>query len=201
MTDQEKKKLHLDTITKHKKYVKEMCDLMGIPEQGEQHDLSKLYSDELAIYKYADGKQSPHDNARAILGYSPSWCLHKARNPHHWEYWTDFNEAKPNGDGTFTIICKPVKMPYKYVIEMFCDFVGAGKAYDKGEWTTNTPLDYYKKKCEGQRAMHPDSEELLRNLLKGLADYNTIEEFAEWYNDYKSDLEYVYNKDMENIYD
>ena len=52
-------------------------------------------------------------------------------NPNNPNYWLDFNSAKPNGDGTFTIICKCVKMPYDRVIEMFCDFVGAGKVYTK----------------------------------------------------------------------
>jgi len=33
-------------------------------------------------------------------------------------------------------------MPYERIIEMFCDFVGAGKAYTKDAWTVNTPLDY-----------------------------------------------------------
>ena len=193
MTDLEKKRLHTTTILDHINYVKDLCFQMGISELGEKHDLSKFLDDEFEIYKYADGKRSPHDNARDILGYSPSWIHHKARNLHHWEYWTDFNSATPNGDGTFTIVCKCVKMPYDRVIEMFCDFVGAGKAYSKDAWTVKTPLDYWKKNCEGQRAMHQDSEDLLVLLLETLADSISLDDFVAWYNTEKDKLEADYN--------
>lgn len=192
MTDQEKKKLHTDTIVKHISYVQDLCYKMGIGELGQQHDLSKFSPEEFEIYKWANGKKSPHDNARAELGVSPSWIYHKARNKHHWEFWTDFNEAKPNGDGTFTIICKCVKMPYENVVEMFCDFVGAGKAYDRGDWTCQTPWDYWQKNCEGKRAMHPDSEKLIKKLLSTLAEHDTLDDFIDWYNKNKEKLERNY---------
>ena len=192
MTDKEKRELHIETINNHIKIVRDLCYQMGIPELGDAHDLSKFSPDEFDIYKYATGKGSPHDVARAELGYSPSWIHHKARNQHHWEYWTDFNAAKPNGDGTFTIICRPVKMPYDRIIEMFCDFVGAGRAYNKEQWTVETPLNYWKTKCDGQRAMHPDSEKLLVKLLEKLAESNSLEEFVVWYNNNKEKLEKNY---------
>lgn len=194
MTDEEKKQLHLDTITNHIKYVREMCDLMGIPEIGQQHDLSKFSDEEFEIYKYANGTKSPHDIARDELGYSPSWIYHKAKNQHHWEYWTDFNEAKPNGDGTFTIICKAVKMPYDRVIEMFCDFVGAGKAYSNEKWTPQTPWNYWEKSCEGKRAMHPSSEYLIKKLLWNLHETN-LDNFITWYTASKEYLKKCYEND------
>ena len=80
MTDAEKKQLHLTTIKNHRKYVREMCNLMGIPKLGKLHDISKFSKEEMSLYKWADGKVSPHDNARAELGYSPAWIYHKARN-------------------------------------------------------------------------------------------------------------------------
>ena len=192
MTDKEKRDLHTETIVTHIGIVKDLCYQMGIPELGDSHDLSKFSPEEFEIYKYADGKRSPHDNARDKLGYSPSWVHHKARNPHHWEYWTDFNSATPNGDGTFTIICKCVKMPYDRVIEMFCDFVGAGKVYTKDAWTVKTPLDYWNKNCEGQRAMHPDSEKLIKKLLTTLSEKESLEDFVAWYNSNKEKLQKNY---------
>lgn len=94
MTDEEKRDLHIKTIVTHISIVKDLCYKMGIPELGEAHDLSKINLDEFEIYKYANGKRSPHDNARDELGYSPSWIHHKARNPHHWEYWLSFSKNK-----------------------------------------------------------------------------------------------------------
>ena len=192
MTDKEKRDLHTETIVTHIGIVKDLCYQMGIPELGDSHDLSKFSPEEFEIYKYADGKRSPHDNARDKLGYSPSWVHHKARNPHHWEYWTDFNSATPNDDGTFTIVCKCVKMPYDRVIEMFCDFVGAGKVYTKDAWTVSTPLDYWNKNCEGKRAMHPDSEKLIKKLLTTLSEKESLEDFIAWYNLNKEKLQKNY---------
>jgi hypothetical protein len=192
MTDKEKRDLHTDTILTHINIVKDLCYQMGIPELGQSHDVSKFSPDEFEIYTYANGKKSPHDIARDKLGVSPSWIHHKARNPHHWEYWTDFNSATPNDDGTFTIICKCVKMPYERIIEMFCDFVGAGKAYTKDAWTVNTPLDYWVNNCEGQRAMHLDSEKLIKKLLTTLSEKENLDDFVAWYNVNKEKLQKNY---------
>ena len=192
MTDKEKRDLHTETIVKHISIVKDLCYQMGISELGDSHDLSKFSTEEFEIYKYANGKKSPHDIARDTLGVSPSWIHHKARNQHHWEYWTDFNSATPNDDGTFTIVCKCVKMPYERIIEMFCDFVGAGKVYDKGDWTVETPLNYWNKNCEGQRAMHSDSAKLIKKLLTTLAEKESLEEFITWYHINKDKLQKQY---------
>ena len=113
-------------------------------------------------------------------------------NPNNPNYWLDFNSATPNGDGTFTIVCKCVKMPYDRVIEMFCDFVGAGKVYTKDAWTVKTPLDYWNKNCEGQRAMHPDSEKLIKKLLTTLSEKESLEDFIAWYNANKEKLQRNY---------
>ena len=164
MTDKEKRELHTETILNHINIVRDLCYQMGIPELGNAHDLSKFSPDEFDIYKWADGKRSPHDNARDELGYSPSWYLHYHRNPHHWQHFLDIVDATPNEDGTFTIKCKAIKMPYDRVIEMFCDQWGASKTYSKEDFSLKAPLEYYKNRCEGQRAMYPASEGVLSSL-------------------------------------
>ena len=116
-------------------------------------------------------------------------------NPNNPNYWLDFNSATPNGDGTFTIICKCVKMPYDRVIEMFCDFVGASKTYNKETFSLKAPLDYWNKNCEGQRAMHPDSEKLIKKLLTTLSEKESLEDFVAWYNNNKENLQKKYKKD------
>ena len=192
MTDLEKKRLHTETIVNHISYVREMCDKLGIPELGKKHDLSKFSPEEFELYKYVTGDRSPHEVAREELGYSPYWCFHKNKNPHHWEHWLDSEDATPNGDGTFTMIVVPIKMPYKYVIEMFCDFIGAGKAYEKETWTPSTPLNYWNKACEGKRAMHKDSEKLIKTLLNKLSELNDLDAFVSWYIENKNNLESNY---------
>ena len=116
--------------------------------------------------------------------YTQKWL----NNPNNPNYWLDFSSATPNGDGTFTIICTCVKMPYDRVIEMFCDFVAAGKAYEKGKWTPKNPYNYWLEKCKNQRAMHVDSEHLLETLLKKLSDLNGLDKFVAWYTQEKEKL-------------
>jgi len=198
MTDKEKRELHTETILKHIKIVKDLCYQMGIPELGDAHDLSKFSPDEFDIYKWANGKRSPHDNARDELGYSPSWYLHYHRNFHHWQSYLDIVDATPNGDNTFTIVCKCIKMPYDRVIEMFCDQWGASKTYSKETFSLKAPLEYYKNKCEGQRAMYPASEALLKRLINQLADSESEDDFINWYNINKDTLQKKYEKDSLN---
>ena len=195
MTDKEKRDLHTETIVTHISIVRDLCYQMGIPELGDSHDLSKFSPDEFDIYKYADGKRSPHDNARDKLGYSPSWYLHYHRNFHHWQSYLDIVDATPNGDGTFTIVCKCIKMPYDRVIEMFCDQWGASKTYGKEAFSLKSPLEYYKNKCEGKRAMYPASEALLKKLINQLAGSESEADFINWYNANKEALQKKYEKD------
>lgn len=76
-------------------------------------------------------------------------------NPHHWEYWIDYAS-----DGSII----PLKIPYKYVIEMVCDWIGAGKVYGGSDWNQEEPLKYYNKVRPG-RYFHQDTEELILRLL------------------------------------
>ena len=187
------KKRHLKTIRAHRKYVRQMCFKMGIPWLGLVHDISKYSCKEMSIAKYADGTRSPHAIARDELGYSPSWMNHYHKNKHHWQYWLDIE------DWPDKVIA--VRMPYKYVIEMFCDFVGAGKAYSQEKWTEDAPWDYWMKACEGKRLMHKESEYLLKKLLWNLKEMK-LEKFLKWYKSIKNNyLKFYYDIDMLRMVD
>lgn len=117
-----KVKGHLSTINKHKIKVGELCFRCGLYKQGLLHDMSKYSPIELRTgFKYYQGFRSPIDAQKEEEGYSMSWLHHKGRNPHHWEYWLDNSK---NG-------VAPVKMPERYVYEMFCDRVAASMIYQK----------------------------------------------------------------------
>ena len=85
-----------------------------------------------------------------------AWIHHKGRNRHHFEYWTDYN--------TKTKRLEPVKMPDKFIAEMFCDRVAASKIYGGENYTDIEPLKYFLK-AKGRRVIHPDTSELLEKLL------------------------------------
>ena len=173
---------HLYTIRTHRKFVRKACYKMGIFWQGLCHDLSKYSIIEMLICKYYSGKRSPHQNARETLGYSPSWIHHYHTNKHHYQFWWDEDEAG-------NII--PMKMPYKYVIESFCDMLGASKAYNKENWQPEMLLNYWKTMCVGKRIMHKESTDLVELLIYRL---NSIgeEAFFVWYNNEKASLKTRY---------
>lgn len=161
---------HFKTITHHRHVVIRHCFKAGIPLQGLRHDLSKYAPVEFfSGAKYYDGTRSPNEAERQALGFSYAWMHHKGRNRHHFEYWTDYNP----------VIRKtaPVKMPLKYVIEMFCDRVAACKTYMQKTYDDGAPLAYFK---HGNAAalMHPETARLIEALLTMLRDEGEKSTFA-----------------------
>ena len=110
----------------HRKWVRYYCFQCGLYWQGLTHDFSKYSPVEFfESAKYYQGTLSPIDACKKDKGYSMAWLHHRGRNKHHWEYWID------NFDKGMT----PLLIPMKYAIEMFCDFLGAGKAYMGNNYT------------------------------------------------------------------
>ena len=83
-------------------------------------------------------------------------------------------------------------MPYKYVIEMFCDMVAAGQTYQKEKWTLNSPIQYYEKFCYNQRIQHHESEGLLIYLFEELGNSKSLDEFFKWYRKDKKRIKQSY---------
>lgn len=161
---------HLRTVAKHRWVVLQQCARCGYFWQGLTHDLSKLSRAEfVSSARYFQGDRSPIEAEKAAQGYSAAWLHHKGRNPHHWEYWTDFDE----GDGH--VIAN--KIPYRYVVEMVCDWIGAGMVYSQDKWTQSEPLAYYDKVRKG-RHFHEETELMLRFFLEVIKDYG-LDKFYE----------------------
>ncbi len=150
------------TVSKHRFMVFKHCLKCGIILQGIMHDLSKFSPEEFfAGVKFYQGNRSPNEGEREALGYSRAWMHHKGRNKHHFEYWTDYNPK--------TKLLEPVKMPVKYVAEMFCDRVAASKIYMKKNYTDKAPLDYFLN-AKKRRIIHSETAALLEELLTMLAE-------------------------------
>lgn len=160
---------HLITITRHRHKVIYHCFKAGIFWQGLCHDLSKYTPTEfIEGIKYYQGTRSPNERAREINGYSLAWMHHKGRNKHHFEYWRDVNPK--------TKKYEPVKMPLKYVIEMFCDRVAASKIYGKDKYNDEYALNYFLR-GKDRRVIHPETSELIESLLRMLAEKGEKETF------------------------
>lgn len=163
---------HFKTITRHRHQVIRNCFKAGIPWQGLRHDLSKYSPTEfLEGARYWQGTRSPNDREREVKGYSDSWMHHKGRNRHHFEYWTDYS-AKDK-------IIRPVEMPTRYVVEMFCDRVAASKIYQGKAYTDQSPLTYFingKGRREGM--IHPATSDKIEDYLTYLAENGEDKTFA-----------------------
>lgn len=161
---------HFRTVSRHRRRVIVHCKKAGILWQGLRHDLSK-YSPREFINgaKFYAGDHSPNVEERLVRGYSEAWLHHKGRNRHHFEYWTDYCPKRRE--------VVPVKMPLRYVAEMFCDRVAASKIYKGKEYKSTDPLDYFIG-GKANRAIHPETSLLLEKLLRMLAEKGEKETFA-----------------------
>ena len=161
---------HFITITNHRHKVIAHCFRAGIGFQGLWHDLSKYAPAEFfAGARYYQGNRSPNEAEREVYGYSPAWLHHKGRNKHHFEYWTDYNPKERR--------VVPVKMPRRYVAEMFCDRVAASKIYRGKDYTDDYPLQYFLR-GKALRQIHPETSEEIEMLLKMLAEQGEKETFS-----------------------
>ncbi len=161
---------HFVTITRHRNVVIKHCFKAGIFWQGLRHDLSKYTPTEfIPGMKYYTGTRSPNEGERDKYGYSLAWIHHKGRNKHHFEYWTDYNPKSK--------LVEPVKMPVRYVAEMFCDRVAAGKIYKGDAYNDQSPIEYFNG-GKARRVIHPETSDLLEQLLTMLAEKGEKETFA-----------------------
>jgi len=162
---------HFITITRHRQQVIKHCFKAGIGWQGLFHDLSKYSPTEFWVgARHYLGTRSPNEEERRRYGYSTAWMHHKGRNRHHYEYWCDYHPE--------THRMTPVKMPVKYVAEMFCDRLAASKIYQGERYTPQHPLTYFLD-AKPRRSIHPDTSKLLEGWLTMLAQQGEDAVFRE----------------------
>ena len=162
---------HFCTIVRHKTLVAKGCFKVGLYKQGLLHDMSKFSWVEFRVgAKYFQGTRSPNNAEREILGYSSAWLHHKGRNKHHLEYWIDYKGGEDSGLGG-------MRMPDKYVVEMFMDRIAASKVYLKEKDTDRSPLEYYER-SKSKVILHPYTRKLLEHLLTMLAVKGEAATFA-----------------------
>ena len=164
---------HFCTINHHKMLVMKSCFRVGLYRQGLLHEMSKYSPSEFLVgCRYYQGDRSPNNAEREIKGYSAAWLHHKGRNKHHYEYWIDYGLGKDEG-------IVGMKMPVKYVVEMFMDRIAASKTYQKENYTDAHPLMYYEQGAAKLGSMiHKDTAALLHKLLKMLAEEGEDKTFA-----------------------
>jgi len=174
--------LHFKKICIHKYWVAKYCFKAGLIWQGLMHDMSKFSLVEFwESVRYYQGTSSPINSCKADKGYSLAWQHHKGRNPHHYEYWTDNYDA-----GTTCI-----EMPYNYLIEMVCDYIGAGRAYLGKKFTFQGEYEWWLNKLLVAK-IHQNTASYVTCLFKILAKIEFEGENPEDYINPKA-LKYLYN--------
>ena len=161
---------HLKVVIKHKHFVFLNACKMGIPWTGLIHDLSKFTPTEFLLSaRYYLGDESPTIKEREFCdGFSYVCAHHTGRNKHHWQYWIDYDVASSKDKGKEHSGMTGMKMPVRYVCEMFIDRVSASKNYQKDKYTDESPLVYYQRGID-HYMIHEDTAALLEYLLTMLA--------------------------------
>ena len=119
---------YLDYLLRHKYYVMKECFSEGLYWRGLMHDMSKFLPSELFPYANhftSDIKEDGDDYKSVDTGdkeFDFAWLSHQKKNKHHWQWWILL------GDEGGLIA---MEMEEPYLIEMICDWQGAGKAQGK----------------------------------------------------------------------
>lgn len=168
---------HFNLITRHRWEVFKLCCKAGVPYRGLVHDLSKYSLTEFwESAKYYNGNMSPIILAKRRQGYSRAWLHHKGRNKHHAEYWNDPGSKNPT----------PI-IPYKYMVEMICDNLGAGIVYNGKRWKNDTQLKYWLSQ-KNITPMNESNKAMLTEVLTQVS-INGIDKTIN-----KANLKKLYNK-------
>ena len=152
---------HTKTVIKHKYWVWYYMNKCGLKWgwRGLWHDMSKFSPTEFwESVKYYSGTRSPIDACKEENGVSMAWMHHKGRNPHHYEYWMD----------NFDKGGEPKEMPWRYKVEMICDYLAAARAYMGKNFSYKAEYEWWKKKLELPRSQHENDKKFVTRVLSQL---------------------------------
>ena len=157
---------HTWMILRHKYWVFHFACIAGIPWQGLMHDWSKFSRMEFwESVRWYNGIGSPIWLCKRMNhGMSWAWIHHHGRNLHHYEAWQD----------DFDHGAHPVDMPYKYAVEMLCDFLAAGKAYGREAFTFRSEYEWWQRKKQNGVAMTAHMKAFVEAVLGQLAETEDI---------------------------
>ncbi len=151
-------------LFKHRWHVMIACFKYGLIWRGLKHDLSKLNLTKefipYARFFYGENKPirdetgyfKPFDSGNP--NFEHAWNHHAKKNTHHWQYYCN---PKDKDVGGITVL----EMPKKDVLEMICDWHGAGLA----QHSTTNPRQWYEIH-KHQLILHHNTEKLLEEKLK-----------------------------------
>ena len=113
------------------------------------HDDSKFLKCEFSQYAdYFYGEKTE----KVKKDFEYAWLHHIHNNPHHWQYWVLINDE----DGTYAL-----EMPYKYVIEMICDWW----SFSFKQGNLKEIFNWYEKNKQNM-ILHENTRKLVEEILE-----------------------------------
>lgn len=136
----------LEWLKEHFPDVREKIEADGI-YQFVDHDTSKYSREEYEPYdNYFYGNKS----AKVVSDFNYAWLHHIHNNPHHWQYWVLQHDDEPE---------EVLEMPYRYVIEMICDWWSFSFKKNK----LDEIFDWYEQ--HKNMKLHPKTRKLVEDIL------------------------------------
>lgn len=168
---------YLRYLIMHKNYVFVECWRQHLYWRGIWHDMSKFLPDEFFPYvKFFHGKDSKQESKEsryqnikeAPRYFQRAWQKHLMRNNHHWQNWTNVQD-----EGNQVVL----EMPISSAVEMFCDWIGAGRA--QGYYDYCLPMkevsNWYNKNKQ-KIILHSQTRQYIENLITKQSDPSAKEE-------------------------
>ena len=117
------------------------------------HDQTKIMTDEYPAYDayFYGGNRS----AKVVNDFELAFLKHIHRNPHHWQYWVLLDDGKTEHTE------KVFEMPYKYVLEMVCDWWSF--SWSKGD--RYSIFVWYDEHKDGIK-LHPKTRKTVEDILE-----------------------------------
>lgn len=132
---------------------------------GFAHDASKTEPDEYGPYDayFYGGNRS----SQVVDDFNMAWLKHIHRNPHHWQYFV-LQCDEPDG-GEIVL-----DMPYKYILEMVCDWWAFSWAkenlYEIFDW-----YDDHENHIKLSMNTRKTVEDILNKIRRKLDELNGVE--------------------------
>lgn len=132
---------------------------------GFVHDASKTEPDEYGPYDayFYGGNRS----SQVVDDFNMAWLKHIHRNPHHWQYFVLQCDEPDEGE----IV---LDMPYKYILEMVCDWLSFSIAkdnmYEVFDW-----YDEHKNHIKLSKNTRKTVEDILDKIRKKMDELNGVE--------------------------
>jgi len=123
---------------------------------GYRHDDSKTSEEEYSAYDayFYGGNRS----RKVVDDFRLAWLHHIHKNPHHWQHWVLMNDDAE--EGTIAL-----EMPYRYVLEMLCDWWSFSLAKGKKDEI----FAWYEERKE-RMILHPKTRKTVEESLAILKD-------------------------------